>query len=333
MSRLIKFAACLAFCAGTTETSAGKELLNVSYDPTREVFQEVNASFLQHWQKKSLEPLVIHQSHGGSGKQARAVIDGLEADVVTLAIAYDIDAIAGKNIIKADWQKQLPNNSAPFTSTVVFLVRKGNPKNINDWQDLVRDDVGVIVPNPKTSGVARLIYLAAWGYNLKKPGGSEAKALEFVGRLFKNVKVLDSGSRGATTTFAERGIGDALITWENEAYMVIKEFGAERFAIVSPSISILAEPAVSVVDKVVDKKGTRQEAEAYLKYLYSDEAQEIIAKYHYRPRSQKIMQKYASSFSRMELFSIDDVFGGWNKAQKTHFDDGGTFDKIFIKNR
>ena len=312
---------------------ASQEILNVSYDPTRELFQEINTSFAQKWRKETGETLTIRQSHGGSGKQARAVIDGLEADVVTLALAYDIDAIASKGILNSDWQKRLPNNAAPYTSTVVFLVRKDNPKKIKNWPDLVQKDIGVVIPNPKTSGGARWIYLAAWGYALREPGGSEVKAREFVGQLFKNVKVLDSGARGATTTFAQRGIGDVLITWENEAYLVLKEFGADRFSIITPSVSILAEPVVALVDKVVDKKGTRKQAEAYLHYLYSDEAQAIIAKHHYRPQAKLPHGMSDNDFAKVELFSIDTVFGGWAKAQKAHFDDGGIFDQIYAPTR
>lgn len=309
--------------------AAAKEILNVSYDPTRELFQEVNEAFLADWKKDHKEDLKIKQSHGGSGKQARSVIDGLDADVVTLALAYDIDQIAKAKVIAPDWQKRLSENAAPFTSTIVFLVRKGNPQKIADWNDLIRSNVAVITPNPKTSGGARWNYLAAWGYALQQPGGNEARAKEFVRSLYKNVKVLDSGARGSTTTFAERGIGDVLITWENEAYLALKEFGGDKFEIVTPSKSILAEPVVSVVDKVVDKKGTRAIAEGYLKYLYSDKAQTIIAKHHFRPRSETVLKANRDNFVKVETFSIDKVFGGWNQAQKTHFDDGGVFDQIF----
>ena len=269
-------------------------------------------------------------SHGGSGKQARSVIDGIDADVVTLALAYDIDAIADKGIVPADWQKRLPNNAAPYTSTIVFLVRKGNPKAIKDWNDLVRPGVSIITPNPKTSGGARWNYLAAWAYALKQAGGNEARAREFVGQIYRNVKVLDSGARGSTTTFVERGIGDVLLAWENEAYLAIKELGPDKFEIVMPSWSILAEPPVAVVDKVVDKRGTRQVAQAYLEYLYSPEGQEIAAKHYYRPRDAKIAARYAKQFGKVNLVTIDDTFGGWRNAQKRHFSDGGIFDQIYV---
>ncbi|MFT3850259.1 MAG: sulfate ABC transporter substrate-binding protein [Propionivibrio sp.] len=308
---------------------ADVSLLNVSYDPTRELYQDYNAAFAKHWKTTSNEVVSINQSHGGSGKQARAVIDGLDADVVTLALGYDVSALAEKQLIPADWQKRLPNNAAPYTSTIVFLVRKGNPKQIKDWNDLIKPGIGVITPNPKTSGGARWNYLAAWAYALKQPGGDDAKAKEFVGNIFKNVKVLDSGARGSTTTFTERGIGDVLLAWENEAYLAVKELGPDKFDIITPSLSILAEPPVSVVDKVVDKKGTRKVAEAYLQYLYSPEGQEIAAKHYYRPRDAKVAEKYAKQFAKVNLITIDDVFGGWDKAQKTHFADGGTFDQIY----
>ncbi len=308
-------------------------LLNVSYDPTRELYQEVNAAFGRDYQKKSGAKVTFRQSHGGSGKQARAVIDGLEADIVTLALAYDIDAIAQKGFIPSDWQKKFAYNSAPYTSTIVFLVRKGNPKAIRDWNDLVRPGVDVIAPNPKTSGGARWNYLAAWGYTLKQPGGNETKAREFVSQLYRNVKVLDSGARGATTTFAERGIGDVLVAWENEAYLAVKELGPEKFEIVTPSASVLAEPPVAIVDKVVDKHGTRKVAQAYLDYLYSPEGQEIAAKHFYRPRLPAVASKYANTFAKVKLFTVDEVFGGWQKAQKTHFADGGVFDQIYTRGR
>ena len=308
-------------------------LLNVSYDPTREFYQEYNAAFAKHWKATNNEVVTINQSHGGSGKQARAVIDGLDADVVTLALAYDVGALATKALIPADWQKRLPQNASPYTSTIVFLVRKGNPKQIKDWDDLVKPGIGVITPNPKTSGGARWNYLAAWAYALKQPGGSDEKAKEFVGNIFKNVKVLDSGARGSTTTFTERGIGDVLLAWENEAYLAVKELGPEKFDIVTPSLSILAEPPVSVVDKVVEKKGTRKVAQAYLEYLYSPEAQELAATHYYRPRDAKVAEKYAKQFAKVNLITIDDVFGGWEKAQKTHFADGGTFDQIYEPGR
>ena len=312
--------------------SADTTLLNVSYDPTRELYSDYNAAFAKYWKGKTGETVTFKQSHGGSGKQARAVIDGLDADVVTLALAYDIDEIAARaKSLPPDWQKRLPSNASPYTSTIVFLVRKGNPKKITDWADLARSGVEVITPNPKTSGGARWNYLAAWGYALKHTGGTDASARDFVKRIYSNVKVLDSGARGATTTFTERGIGDVLIAWENEAYLAVKELGPDKFDIVTPSISILAEPPVSVVDKVVDKKGTRKVAEAYLQYLYSPEGQDIAGKHYYRPRDAKAAAKYAKQFAPVKLFTIDEVFGGWQKAQKTHFADGGVFDQIYGK--
>ena len=304
-------------------------LLNVSYDPTRELYQEYNAAFAKHWKATNKEVVIINQSHGGSGKQARAVIDGLDADVVTLALGYDVSALAQKNLVPVDWQKRLPHNASPYTSTIVFLVRKGNPKQIKDWNDLIKPGIGIVTPNPKTSGGARWNYLAAWAYALKQPGGNDEKAKAFVGNIFKNVKVLDSGARGSTTTFTERGIGDVLLAWENEAYLAVKELGPDKFEIVTPSLSILAEPPVSVVDKVVDKKGSRKVAQAYLEYLYSPEGQEIAAKNYYRPRDAKIGAKYAKQFAKVNLITIDEVFGGWDKAQKTHFADGGSFDQIY----
>jgi sulfate transport system substrate-binding protein len=308
---------------------AQTSILNVSYDPTRELYQDYNAAFAKYWKGKTGEQVTIKASHGGSGKQARAVIDGLGADVVTLALAYDIDEIASKaKSLPEDWQKRLPHNSAPYTSTIVFLVRKGNPKGIKDWDDLVKSGVVVITPNPKTSGGARWNFLAAWGYALKKYGG-EAKAREFVAALYKGVPVLDSGARGSTTTFTERGIGDVLISWENEAFLAVKELGPEKFEIIVPSVSILAEPPVALVDKVVDKRGTRKVAEAYLQHLYSDEGQDIAGKHFYRPREEKAAAKYASTFPKIDLFTIDEVFGGWQKAQKTYFADGGVFDQIY----
>jgi sulfate transport system substrate-binding protein len=310
-------------------TAQNVTLLNVSYDPTRELYQEYNTAFARHFKAEAGKNVTIKQSHGGSGKQARAVIDGLDADVVTLALAYDVDALHDNGgLIDAKWQSRLPDNSAPYTSTVVFVVRKGNPKGIKDWDDLVKPDIKVITPNPKTSGGARWNYLAAWGYILEK-GGDEAKAKDFLGALFKNVPVLDSGARGSTTTFAQRNIGDVLIAWENEAHLILKEFGADKYQIVNPTISILAEPTVAVVDKVVDKKGTRAVAEAYLKYLYSPEGQEIAAKNFYRPRNAEVAAKYAKNFEKIKLFTIDEKFGGWTKAQKTHFNDGGIFDQIY----
>jgi sulfate/thiosulfate transport system substrate-binding protein len=314
----------------TSELCAQKTLLNVSYDPTRELYQEFNTAFAKHWKAKTGETVSIRQAHGGSGSQARAVIDGLEADVVTLALAPDIDAIAEKGrLIPADWQKRLPHNSSPYTSTIVFLVRKGNPKGIRDWPDLVKTGVSVITPNPKTSGGARWNYLAAWGYVLGKTGKNEDKAKEFITALYKNVPVLDPGARGSTTTFVERGIGDVFISWENEAFLAVKELGPEKFEIVIPSLSILAEPPVTVVDKVVDKRGTRAVAQAYLERLYTSEGQEIAAKHYYRPRSAEVLKKYAGKFPQVKLFTIDEVFGGWKKAQKPHFDDGGVFDQIY----
>jgi len=307
-------------------------LLNVSYDPTRELYQDFNAAFAKQWKAKTGENLVIKQSHGGSGKQARSVIDGLEADVVTLALAYDIDALHDKaKLIPADWQKRLPNNSSPYTSTIVFLVRKGNPKGITSWADLARSGIDVITPNPKTSGGARWNYLAAWAYALKQPGGNAESAKAFVKRIYANTKVLDSGARGSLTTFTERGIGDVLISWENEAYLAVKELGPQKFEIVTPALSILAEPPVAVVDKVVDKRGTRKLAEAYLSYLYSPEGQDIAGRHYYRPRDAKVAAKYAKQFAPTQLITVDDVFGGWRAAQKTHFDDGGVFDQISVR--
>jgi sulfate transport system substrate-binding protein len=312
--------------AGTTV--AAQTLLNVSYDPTRELYQDFNAAFTRYWKAKTGQTITIKQSHAGSGGQARAVIDGLQADVVTLALAYDIDAIAQAGVTAADWQKRLPQNSAPYTSTIVFLVRKGNPKGIKDWGDLVRPGLQVITPNPKTSGGARWNYLAAWGYALRQPGGTEAKARQFVTDLFKKVPVLDSGARGATITFARRQIGDVLLAWENEAYLALQE-SPGQLEIVSPPISILAEPPVAVVDKTVDRRGTRAIAEAYLQYLYSPEGQEIAAKRHYRPRDAGVAARYAANFAAVKLFTIDEAFGGWQKAQKAHFADGGIFDQIY----
>ena len=304
-------------------------LLNVSYDPTRELYQDYNAAFAKYWKNRNNEVVTIKQSHGGSGKQARSVIDGLEADVVTLALAYDVDALHEKGkLIPADWQKRLPHNAAPYTSTIVFLVRKGNPKKIKDWNDLAKPGIEVITPNPKTSGGARWNYLAAWGYALKQPGGNDATAKDFVKKIFGNVKVLDSGARGSTTTFVERGIGDVLIAWENEAYLALKELGPDKFELVTPSLSILAEPPVAVVDKVVDKRGTRKVATAYLEYLYSPEGQTLAGDNYYRPRDAKIAARYAKQFAPVKLFTIDEVFGGWANAQKTHFADGGVFDEI-----
>ena len=305
-------------------------LLNVSYDPTRELYQEFNTAFAKYWKKKTGEDVIIKQSHGGSGKQARAVIDGLEADVVTLALAFDIDELYEKGkLIPGNWQTRLPSNSSPYTSTIVFLVRKGNPKKIKDWDDLIKPGVSVITPNPKTSGGARWNYLAAWGYALKKYGNSEAKAKDFVSRLYKNVPVLDSGARGSTTTFVQREMGDVLLAWENEAFLAVKEFEKGKFEIVVPSVSILAEPPVTVVDKVVDKKGTRKVAQAYLGYLYTPDGQEIAARHYYRPSLKEIAKKYARQFPAVHLFTINGLFGGWKSTQKKHFADKGIFDQIY----
>jgi sulfate transport system substrate-binding protein len=308
--------------------AADVSLLNVSYDPTRELYAEFNKAFAVAYQKETGKSIEIKQSHGGSGSQARSVIDGLQADIVTLALAYDIDAVAGKGLISKDWQKRLPLNASPYTSTIVFLVRKGNPKGIKDWDDLVKSGVSVITPNPKTSGGARWNYLAAWGYALKKFGSPE-KAKQFVGDVFKNVPVLDTGARGSTVTFVERGVGDVLLAWENEAFLAQREFGKDKFEIVAPPLSILAEPPVTVVDTVADKKGTRAAAEAYLKYWYTREGQEIAARNSYRPRDSEIAREYEKSFAKVELFTIDEVFGGWAKAQKEHFAEGGVFDQIY----
>ncbi|CFB70552.1 sulfate ABC transporter substrate-binding protein [Yersinia enterocolitica] len=304
------------------------QLLNVSYDPTREFYQEYNQAFSKHWQEQTGDKVTVRQSHGGSGKQATSVVNGIEADVVTLALAYDVDAIAERGRIDKDWIKRLPDNSAPYTSTIVFLVRKGNPKQIHDWSDLVKPGTSVITPNPKTSGGARWNYLAAWAYALEHNNNDQAKAQEFVKQLYKNVEVLDSGARGATNTFVERGIGDVLIAWENEALLAVNEVGKDQFDIITPSISILAEPTVSVVDKVVDKRGTREVADAYLKYLYSPEGQTIAAKNYYRPRDPAVAAKFAKEFPQLKLITIDDVFGGWTKAQQVHFATGGVFDEI-----
>ena len=305
-------------------------LLNVSYDPTREFYQDYNAAFARHWKTKTGDQVTIKASHGGSGKQARSVIDGLEADVVTLALAYDIDAIAQKGLIKSDWQTSFKGNSSPYTSTIVFLVRKGNPKQVKDWSDLIKPGVAVITPNPKTSGGARWNYLAAWAHELKKTG-SEERAKAFVSRLYQNVPVLDSGARGSTVTFAERGQGDVLLAWENEAHLSLKEFGDDKFEIVYPKFSIHAEPPVAIVDKVVDKRGTRDVAKAYIEYLYSAAGQDLAGKHFYRPTDPKAAAKYARQFPKIELARIDDVFGGWPQAQKKHFSDGGIFDQIYLK--
>ncbi|HZX33458.1 MAG TPA: sulfate ABC transporter substrate-binding protein [Rhodocyclaceae bacterium] len=321
----------LASLLAATSAQAQTTLLNVSYDPTRELYKEYNTAFAKYWQGKGGETVTVKQSHGGSGKQARSVADGLEADVVTLALASDIDALAERGLLPADWQKKLPQNASPFTSTIVFLVRKGNPKGIKDWGDLAKPGVGVITPNPKTSGGARWNYLAAWAWALKQPGGNEQKAKDFVAQVFKNVPVLDSGARGATTTFVERNVGDVLIAWENEALLAVKELGKDKFEIVFPSLSILAEPPVAVVEKVAAKHGTTKTAQAYLEYLYSPEGQEIGARHHFRPRDPKVATKFAADFPKLKLVTIDEVFGGWQKAQKAHFADGGSFDQIYLK--
>jgi sulfate/thiosulfate transport system substrate-binding protein len=329
-ARLILAAAVAAVALAARPAGANKvSILNVSYDPTRELYQDVNAAFVAVWKAKTGDALTVQQSHGGSGKQARAVVDGLEADVVTLALAYDVDALAVAGLIPTDWQKRLPDNSCPYTSTIVFLVRKGNPKGIKDWDDLVKQGVAVITPNPKTSGGARWNYLAAWGFALSKYGNDPAKAKEFVTRLYKNVPVLDTGARGSTVTFVERGIGDVLIAWENEALLAVREFGKEKFEVVAPPKSILAEPPVAVVDKVAAKHGTKDLATAYLTYLYSAPGQELAAKHFYRPRNAAVAASYAYQFPKIEMFTIDKVFGNWDKAQKTHFADGGVFDQIF----
>jgi sulfate transport system substrate-binding protein len=313
---------------GAASFAATVKLLNVSYDPTRELYQELNAAFAKHWKAKTGQDVQIQQSHGGSGKQARSVVDGLEADVVTLALAYDVDAVANAGLAPKNWQTRLPNNSSPYTSTIVFLVRKGNPKKIKDWNDLIRPGVQVITPNPKTSGGARWNYLAAWGFALRKYGNNPAKAKEFVQRLYKNVPILDTGARGATITFVERGIGDVLLAWENEALLAVKEIGKGQFQIVAPPLSILAEPPVTVVDKFANKHKTAAVAKAYLDFLYTPEGQEIAARNYYRPRNQQVAAKYAQQFPQVQLFTIDQVFGGWTKAQKEHFADGGVFDQI-----
>ncbi len=321
--------ATLALLGTAAVPAPAQELLNVSYDPTRELYQDVNAAFAAQWKAKTGKDVTVQQSHGGSGKQARAVIDGLEADVLTLALAYDIDAVAASGLLAKDWQKRLPGNSAPYTSTIVFLVRKGNPKGIKDWGDLVRPGVSVITPNPKTSGGARWNYLAAWAWALRQPGGNEAKARAFVAALFKNVPVLDSGARGSTNTFVQRGIGDVLLAWENEAFLSIKELGPEKVDVVFPPFSILAEPPVAVVDKVVDKKGTRAIAQAYLEFLYTPAGQALAAKHYYRPRDRAALAQAPVKFAALKLVTIDEVFGGWQKAQQVHFADGGVFDQIY----
>jgi sulfate/thiosulfate-binding protein len=326
---LLAFALTLGLAAPVL---ADVSLLNVSYDPTRELYQDYNAAFAKYWKTKTGETVTFRQSHGGSGKQARSVIDGLEADVVTLALAADVDQVANRGLIAPNWQKRLASNASPYTSTIVFLVRKGNPKKILDWKDVARPGVDVITPNPKTSGGARWNYLAAWGYALRQPGANSDTAREFVRKLFKNVKVLDSGARGSTTTFVERGIGDVLLAWENEAYLAVKELGPDKFEIVTPSVSILAEPPVSVVDKYAKKHGTTKVAEAYLQYLYSPEAQEIAAKNYYRPTDPAVAARYKQQFAPVKLFNIKD-FGGWTVAQDAHFADGGIFDQIYQPGR
>lgn len=315
---------------GLANSAFAKDFLNVSYDPTRELYQEYNAAFAKHWKSKGGEDISFKQSHGGSGKQGRSVIDGLEADVVTLALAYDIDALAQRGLIPENWQTRLPNSSSPYTSTIVFLVRKGNPKKVKDWNDLVKSGVEVVTPNPKTSGGARWNYLAAWGYALRQPKGNADSAKQFLKQLYQNVKVLDSGARGSLTTFAERGIGDVFLSWENEAYLAVKELGPEKFEIVTPSVSILAEPPVTVVDKYAKKHGTLAIANAYLQYLYSPEGQDIAGKHYYRPTDPKIAAKYAKQFAPVKLFTIKD-FGGWSAAQAAHFSDDGIFDQIYSK--
>jgi sulfate transport system substrate-binding protein len=319
---------------GCTKNAKDIRLLNVSYDPTRELYTDFNAAFARHWKEKTGGTVRIQQSHGGSSKQARSVIEGLPADIVTLALAYDVDAIAARSRqLPTNWQQRLPHNSAPYTSTIVFLVRKGNPKGIKDWDDLVKPGVSLIPANPKTSGAARWAYLAAWGYALIKYDKDETRAKDFVAKFYKNAKVLDSGARGAATTFIQRGIGDVLVCWENEAHLAFKESGADKHEIITPSVSILAEPTVALVDKVAKKKGTEAVAMAYLEYLYSEEGQDIAGKNFYRPRSEAALAKYASQFSKVDLFTIDDVFGGWQKAQAKHFNDGGIFDQITQANR
>jgi sulfate/thiosulfate-binding protein len=323
-------AAAPALGAGARAAEAGRvQLLNVSYDPTRELYEAIDAAFARQWKARTGQELVVKQSHGGSGKQARAVLDGLEADVVTLALAYDVDAVARAGLVAPGWRGRLPGNASPFTSTVVFLVRKGNPKGVKDWDDLVRPGVAVITPNPKTSGGARWNYLAAWAHALRKPGGDEAKAKEFVRALYKNVPVLDSGARGSTTTFVERGIGDVLLAWESEAFLAVERLGQGKLEIVVPGASILAEPPVAVVDRNVDRHGTRAAAQAYLEFLYTPEAQEIAARSFYRPRDARVAARHAARFPKLELFTVDAVFGGWQKAQAAHFADGGVFDQIY----
>ncbi|HUO30200.1 MAG TPA: sulfate ABC transporter substrate-binding protein [Bryobacteraceae bacterium] len=330
---LLAGACFLTACGGSassSSTAAPVVLRNVSYDPTREFYQDYNSAFARHWKGMGGGPVTVEMSHGGSGKQARSVIDGLEADVVTLGLAYDVDAISEKaKLLPANWQTRLPDNSCPYTSTIVFLVRKGNPKGIHDWPDLIKPGIVVITPNPKTSGGARWNYLAAWGSVLKSPGGNDKKARAFVTALYHHVPVLDSGARGSTTTFVERGLGDVLLAWENEAFLAMEEFGKDKFQLVAPPVSVLAEPPVALVDVIADRHGTRRVAEEYLKYLYSPEGQEIAAKHYYRPRLAPVAAKYASRFPKIDLFTVDQLFGGWQKTQKTHFADGGIFDQIY----
>ena len=318
--------------SGSSENATSNkpvELLNVSYDPTREFYTKFNESFIKYWKEKTGQDVTIDQSHGGSGAQSQAIIGGLEADVATLALGYDIDALSKEGLVNSDWQSKFKDNSAPYTSTIVFLVRKGNPKNIKDWDDLIKKDVSIITPNPKTSGGARWNYLAAWAYAAHKNNGDQAAAKDFVSKLYSNVEVLDSGARDATTSFVERGMGDVLIAWENEAFLSLDQFGSDKYEIVVPSLSILAEPPVAIVDKVVDKRGTREVAQAYLDYLYTKEGQEIAAQNYYRPRDKEVAEKYKDKFKTINLVTIDGEFGGWTKAQETHFADGGTFDQIY----
>ena len=328
LTGMVLSAAAATFGFGA-QASAETTLLNVSYDPTREFYQEYDKAFAARWKASTGEAVAIRQSHGGSGAQARSVLDGLQADVVTLALAYDVDALANRGLVARDWQKRLPENASPYTSTIVFLVRHGNPKHIKDWDDLVKPGLSIVTPNPKTSGGARWNYLAAWAYALNRPGGNEQTAKDFVAKLYRNAGVLDSGARGATTSFVQRGLGDVLIAWENEAFLALKEFGPDKFEIVVPSASILAEPPVAVVDQVVDKRGTRKLAEAYLKFLYSDEGQRLAAQNFYRPRSAKVPAELTAKFPKLKLYTVDATFDGWANAQKTHFADGGTFDSIY----